>query len=317
MAEIPLGLYLWRRIRQLGIESIFGVPGDFNLNFLDFIYDVPGLSWVGNANELNAAYAADGYGRIRGTPGCLVTTHGVGELSALNGIAGSMSEHVPVIHIVGQTPRAHQEKHLMIHHSIGTSPDHQLYNKASQGFRCAAAELWDPSKAPAEIDRVLRECWVQKLPVYIFFPIDLTGAMVKASQLDTPIDLSMPVNEAGEEEAVNAIGEALQKAKNPAIFVDFLVRSHGQPEARRLVDALHLPIYASHMSKGAISETHERYVGLYNGNVSKPGIADAMEASDLVLALGWWPSDSNTAAFGRNIPPEKRIDIMDSYIMVR
>lgn len=56
MSEIPLGLYLWRRIRQLGIESIFGVPGDFNLNFLDFIYDVEGLKWVGNANELNAAY---------------------------------------------------------------------------------------------------------------------------------------------------------------------------------------------------------------------------------------------------------------------
>jgi len=83
MATIPLALYMWKRIREVGVESIMGLPGDFNLNFLDHIYDVPGLKWCGNSNELNAAYAADGYARIKGTPGCVVTTHGVGEMSAL------------------------------------------------------------------------------------------------------------------------------------------------------------------------------------------------------------------------------------------
>ena len=85
---IPLGLYLWTRIKQVGVNRIFGVPGDFNLTLLDHIYDVEGLEWVGNTNELNAAYAADGYARTMHGAGCLVTTHGVGELSALNGIAG-------------------------------------------------------------------------------------------------------------------------------------------------------------------------------------------------------------------------------------
>ena len=79
-----------------------------------------------NSNELNAAYAADGYARIKGTPGALVTTHGVGELSALNGIVGALSESISVIHVIGQTPRMHQEKNLMIHHSVGHAPDHQV-----------------------------------------------------------------------------------------------------------------------------------------------------------------------------------------------
>ena len=57
---IPLGLYLWTRIKQIGVNRIFGVPGDFNLTLLDHIYSVDGLEWVGNTNELNAAYAADG-----------------------------------------------------------------------------------------------------------------------------------------------------------------------------------------------------------------------------------------------------------------
>ncbi|OCL06705.1 hypothetical protein AOQ84DRAFT_378354 [Glonium stellatum] len=92
MTTITLGRYLWERVYQIGVRTIFGVPGDFNLQPLDYIYHVDNLRWVGNQNELNAAYAADGYARIKGVPGVLVTTHGVGELSALNGVAGALSE---------------------------------------------------------------------------------------------------------------------------------------------------------------------------------------------------------------------------------
>jgi pyruvate decarboxylase len=173
--KITLGCYMWERIHQIGVDTIFGVPGDFNLQFLDSIFHVDGLRWMGNQNELNAAYAADGYARVKGVPGCLVTTHGVGELSALNGIAGSMSEHVKVIHVVGQTTKAMQKNHMMIHHSIGNKPDHQMYNKASAGLRYAAAELWDVETAPAEIDRVIRECFLKSGPVYIFLPLDLSS----------------------------------------------------------------------------------------------------------------------------------------------
>ena len=60
---------------------------------------VPGLSWVGCANELNAAYAADGYARIRGAA-LLSTTYGVGELSAINGVMGSKAHRLPVFRAV-------------------------------------------------------------------------------------------------------------------------------------------------------------------------------------------------------------------------
>jgi pyruvate decarboxylase len=51
---------------------------------------------------------------------------GVGELSALNGIAGAYAEQVKVIHIVGTTTKSAQEQRLMIHHSLGSSPDHKV-----------------------------------------------------------------------------------------------------------------------------------------------------------------------------------------------
>lgn len=92
-----VGDYLLDRLAELGVSEIFGVPGDYNLQFLDHIVAHPTIRWVGSANELNAGYAADGYGRLRGMS-AVVTTFGVGELSVTNAIAGSYAEHVPVVH---------------------------------------------------------------------------------------------------------------------------------------------------------------------------------------------------------------------------
>ena len=73
-----------------------------------------------SSNELNASYAADGYARVKeGSIGVLVTTFGVGELSATNGIAGAFSEHVPVLHIVGVPSTAQQKSKPMLHHTLG------------------------------------------------------------------------------------------------------------------------------------------------------------------------------------------------------
>lgn len=272
------------------------------------------MSLVGNTNELNGAYAADGYARVNGI-GALITTHGVGELSATNGIAGAASERIPVIHVVGQTARKFQEKQLMIHHSIGTKPDHQLFNKVSKHIRADAAELWEGDKAPAEIDRVIRECVIQSAPVYIFIPLDLHDHQVSASLLDEKIDLTFPVNHANEKAAIEAITQALSQAKKPVIFLDMLAQRFATKEVKQLVDTAALPFFASHGSKGLVDEDHDRFVGLYNGPASEPGIVDAIEGSDQVLAVGWWPADTNGGLF-RKIPEDKRIDIMDDHVIV-
>jgi TPP-dependent 2-oxoacid decarboxylase len=51
---------------------------------------------------------------------------GVGELSAINGIAGAYTEQVKVIHLVGTTSTAAQKNRAMIHHSLGPNPDHRV-----------------------------------------------------------------------------------------------------------------------------------------------------------------------------------------------
>jgi pyruvate decarboxylase len=270
---------------------------------LDHIYNVDGLEWFGNTNELNAAYAADGYARVKNGVGCLVTTHGVGELSALNAIAGSMTEEVKVIHVVGQTSLKMQKNRMMIHHSIGFSPDHQVFNNASKNFRVAAAEILTAEGAAEEIDRALRECFVKSGPVYIFVPIDLVDVHVSGEGLHTPINLEPEQDEKAVEEASKSILEALSSSRNPGLFVDCLTHRHqASAEARELVDKLGIPVYTSNMGKGIIDETNKYYVDVYNGGPSRPGVQDAFEKHDFVLVLGNLPSDTNSGGFTRIVP---------------
>ncbi|KAK7885378.1 Pyruvate decarboxylase 1 [Exophiala xenobiotica] len=300
-----------------------GVPGDMNLELLDHVKEVPGLKWitrggandtiiprlthqtVGNANELNAAYAADGYARIKGCPGVLVTTMGVGELSAINGIGGAYTEQVKVIHIVGTTARAAQEQRLMIHHCMGPNPDHKIYEKMSAPVRCAHAWLDDEKTVQSEIDRVIRQCWIESLPAYLFVPMDMVRLPVSAMALNTPVDISHPVNTANEDSTVAKIKDGLVRAKRPVILVDCLTARHeATKEARELCDMLDLPIFTTPMGKTIIDETHARYCGVYNGSVSYPGIKEEVEGSDCVLNLGPLLSDSNSGGHTRQIDPK-------------
>lgn len=113
---VNIAEYLFTRLRQLGCLSCHGLPGDFSLRMLDFVHS-SGVQWVGNCNELNAGYAADAYARLNGL-GALCTTFGVGELSAVNAVAGSYAERVPVVHIVGTPGRKSQREGMLLHHTV-------------------------------------------------------------------------------------------------------------------------------------------------------------------------------------------------------
>jgi indolepyruvate decarboxylase len=155
-----IGHFLLRRLQEAGIRHLFGVPGDYNLELMQQLEDRGVPAWVGNCNELNASYATDAYARINGI-GALIVTHGVGALSAINGIAGAYSEHVPVICISGSLPlRAIQRGDLM-HHTLA---DREKGNFCRMFADVTAAQAQLTSEnAVAEIDRLILTAWRRKL----------------------------------------------------------------------------------------------------------------------------------------------------------
>ncbi len=91
---------LLTRLAELGMHHTFGLPGDFNLWFLEQMSKNSNVTFIGCCNELNAAYAADGCARLAGVS-ALATTYGVGELASLAGVAGAYAERVPIVGIIG------------------------------------------------------------------------------------------------------------------------------------------------------------------------------------------------------------------------
>ena len=108
------------RLHDIGIKDIFGVAGDYAFSVEDAVCSDRNLRWIGDCNELNAAYAADGYARIYGLA-ALNTTYGVGELSAINGIAGSYAELLPVFHLTGMPDSSAQSHRRLVHHRLGNA----------------------------------------------------------------------------------------------------------------------------------------------------------------------------------------------------
>ena len=141
-------------------------------------------------------------------------------------------------------------------------------------------------------------------------PLDLCWQHVPASLLDTPIDVSIPADDAAIDEAINAILTRLRDAQSPVLLVDGLVsRHHARQECRALAEALKIPTYSSNMGKAIIDETLPYFAGMYQGAISDPFIAEALEASDCVLVLGNINADTNTGGFSRKIRPEACIEV--------
>ncbi|ORX59033.1 pyruvate decarboxylase [Hesseltinella vesiculosa] len=292
--KTTIGDYLLKRIKELGIDTIFGVPGDFNMKFLDLIEDDPDLVWGNNANELNAAYAADGYARVKGA-GCVVTTFGVGELSATNGIAGSYSEMVPVIHIVGTPKTSSQASGAILHHTLGNG-DFNVFMNMFASITAAHVHLTS-TEAARQIDTVINESMRRRRPGYIGIPIDIIGDEIEVE--DNPLSYAVPKNPADvQAAAIKAIMDLIHQAKNPIVIADACVqRNHLEKELHAFLQTSGFPSFVAPMGKGTIDPVTPGFRGCFSGAVSLPQILEEVKQADLVLQFGAVLTDFNTGGF--------------------
>ncbi|KAG9315659.1 thiamine diphosphate-binding protein [Chiua virens] len=318
--QITISDYLLTRLEQFGVSSIFGVPGDFNMPFLDYIEDHPKIQWMGNCNELNAAYAADGYARTKPhSIGVVVTTFGVGELSAINGIAGAFSEIVPVLHIVGIPSTLQLKSKPLLHHTLGDAR-FDVYTKAAEQVTISQGMLMSSASAAAEIDRVLSDCITRARPVYLTFPSDMASVKISAKRLKIPLSRVRPRNDHGVETFVlDEINKIIDEAEgNIVILVDACVIRHDvRDEVKELVTATRFPVYSTPMGKTAINEDYERYGGVYMGSISDPAVKESVEKANLILSIGALKSDFNTGMFTYRIPTTHTVELHSDHTLVR
>ena len=309
-----LGQYIFDRLRQLGIHTVFGVPGDYNLRLLDFIQPA-GLHWVGNCNELNAAYAADGYARIHGLS-VVVTTFGVGELSAINAIAGAYAERAPVIHIVGAPSRALQSSRALVHHTF-IDGEYRRFADMHAHVTAAQTSLSDAYRAPDQVDWIIEQAILHQRPVYLQIPEDMADVSVPALNLSLRPEISASLHCAEPNpEDVRQILSRMYSSKKPLILVDGESRSIGAlDEIEQLIRNTNWPTWTTPFGKGLVNEELPNVYGTYLANYGDEDSAAYFRTADLVLFFGPHLSSINTHIF--TAIPEERVTISFSTNQIK
>ena len=302
---LTLADYLFARLKQLGIGAVHGVPGDYNLHLLDFV-EPAGLLWVGNANELNAGYAADGYARIKGA-GALITTFGVGELSAINAIACAYTERAAVVHIVGTPARQSQESRLNIHHTLGDG-DYRHFAQMQSHVTVAQTNLLDPLTATEQIDSTLRQCLIHSRPVYIEIPVDMVAIKVSADRLSNDISVQESVPDPALYGALQTVLNRMYAAKQPVILIDGETRALGLVDGvQKLVNSTNWPTFTTGFSKGLIDMTASNVHGIYQGDFADAKTKAFIDGADLIMCFG--PHHSSTNSYNFSNVPRKEVSV--------
>ena len=307
-----IGRYLVDRIAGLGVEHVFGIPGDYVLGLYKILETESPIKLVGTTREDAAGYAADAYARIKGL-GCVCVTYCVGGLSAANSVAGAFAEKSPVIVLSGSPGLNERARNPLLHHKVKTfETQYDVFRQ----FTAASAVLDRPETAFAEIDRDLDAAVRYKRPVYLELPRDLVHVVPGAPHRRERV---VPKSDPGAlREALDEARAMLTAAKRPMILADAEVhRFHLQDDLIDLAESTGMPFATTILGKSVASESHPLFAGMYEGAMGRAEVTEFVESSDCLLMLGCFLTDINLGAFTAKLDPSRCIDATSEHVRIR
>ncbi|MGF7047367.1 indolepyruvate decarboxylase [Paenibacillus sp. DS2015] len=307
-----LGHFLFDCLKQEGITEVFGVPGDYNFTLLDCLERYDGIQFINGRNELNSGYAADAYARIKGIS-VLITTYGVGEMSACNAIAGANSENVPIIHIVGSPPDKDQKENKFMHHTL-MDGNFDVFRKVYEPITAYTVVL-TPENAEIEIPAAIRIAHQRKKPVYLVVADDLVMKPVLAhNQVTSPQPKSNPRTL---QAALDHAQHLLSQSQNTVLLADVKTIRFGlQVSVRKLAESMNIPVASTLYGKSAFDESHPLFIGMYGGAFGSPAVRSTVESADCIIAVGLVSADTNMANFTAKLNPLQMVEIQPNMVKV-
>ncbi len=275
--------YVLRRLAQNGAQVLFGIPGTSCNALFD---EAPGenVDLLVTSSELEAAYAADAYGRLKGLSAVSVS-YGVGTLSLVNGIAGALVERSPVVLLNGG-PSAEdlwleQHRDVLFSHSTGRPLSDLVIFKSVTAF---AKRIESIDEVPSTVDAAITIALREQRPVYIEVPRDLW-------RLPCPEPTGKIVATRGatgrEDELAEKFLQTISGAANAAVLLGEEISRYGlQGAALELLHSLNLPWATTLLGKSCLPEDTPGFIGVYDSDLAPKDVRAVIENSDCLLALG-------------------------------
>lgn len=283
--------YLIRRLIDYGVGHVFGVPGDYILDFYRQLEESP-LQLINTCDEQGAGFAADAYARLRGL-GVVCVTYCVGGLKITNTTAQAFAEKSPLVVISGAPGLSERHHNPLLHHKVR---DFDTQLNIFRHLTVAATDLIDVENGCCEIDRVLAAAVRHKQPVYIELPRDLTETLCSCSGNPSP-----PTQASDPDALQEALAEATQRltgARRPVLLAGIEIQRFGlQKPLLQFLEASGIPFATTPLSKSTLCEDHPLFLGVYEGAMGKKQTRQAVEQSDCLLMLGAFMTDINLGIF--------------------
>ncbi len=309
-SEMTIGSYLIQRLQDYGLTDIFGIPGDFVLQFYGMLEESP-IKVIGCTREDCAGYAADGYARIHGI-GAVCVTYCVGGLSLCNSIAGAFAEKSPVIVISGAPGMDERRSNPLLHHRVR---DFNTQREVFEKITVATAALEDPLTAFREIDRCLEAAVRFKRPVYLELPRDRVHTRCPyphVAKMET-----FTSDQDALQEALAEAQETINACKKPVIIAGVEMHRFGlADDVVKFAEKNSIPMCATLLGKSVVSEKHPLYLGIYEGAMCRDSLRRYVEDSDCLIMLGAFLTDIDMGIFTANLDPRKCIDATSEHTRI-
>ncbi len=299
--HMKMGDFLVAYLRKIGVQHVFGIPGDLALKLFFALGRKHGLKVLTFSHEPGVGFAADGYARATGRIGVICVTYGAGGHNMVNPVAGSFSERVPLLIFSGGPGEEERKLGTLIHHQAREiESQHRIYQEVT----CASRVLTDPRRAAQEFHDVVRTIWAEQRPGYIEIHRDMVDR-----EIEVPEELIewngylhlKPSDPRKLEEAARETAQMFNESKKPVVIAGIEIhRYKAAGDLIQLAEKLGAPVFATVLGKGAFPMDHPLYMGVHVGPISPPPIVQRMDEADFVLNLGCLKTDMN---FG-NRPPQ-------------
>ena len=258
-----------------GVEYIFGIPGEENLDLMDALLDSD-IQFITTRHEQGAAFMADVYGRLTGKAGVCLSTLGPGATNLVTGVADANMDNAPLVAIAGQaaTNRLHKESHQVVDLVSMFKPITKY-----------ATQILEPNTIPEVVRKAFKLAQTEK-PGASF--IDFPENIAEMATEERPLPVVSNRLTTAADPLIQMAAETLQQAENPLILVgNGAVRSKAGAEVHAFSKQLNIPVVNTFMAKGVVpffkNATAMGTAGLQKGDYENGGFS----TSDLIICIGF------------------------------
>jgi acetolactate synthase-1/2/3 large subunit len=257
-----------------GVEYIFGVPGEENIDVMDALLS-SSIKFVTTRHEQGAAFMADVYGRLTGKAGVCLATLGPGATNLITGVADANMDRAPLVAIAGQgaTTRLHKESHQILDLVRMFAPVTKY-----------ATQVLTPDIVPEIVRKAFKVAQTEK-PGCCF--IDLPENIAEMPVEGKPIKVQSAYTSVPPDSKIEQAARLIQEARCPVILAGNGVIRQGATESlRTFVDLLRLPVANTFMAKGVVPFSNEQFLGTI-GLKARDLPWFAFERADCVICVGY------------------------------